>query len=184
MSDEYLIRCGSPTLAGLKTGNMFAYPYKSREEVKSDLRRLNKILVPWGLRILPLRYSDRTVLLYLYRVSSLEKDLSQKEAARILREVGYENAGSDRCIVELIGKLRGTNGFPHEIGLFLSYPPEDVRGFIDNHAENCKYIGFWKVYGDVDKAKKTFASYEKCTNRYNRMWRHGASLKSLIVECS
>ena len=61
MSDELLIKCGSPTLAGLKTGNMFSYPYVSREEVKSDLRRLNKILVPKGLRVLPLRYSDKTV---------------------------------------------------------------------------------------------------------------------------
>lgn len=89
MSDEVLIRCGSPTLAGLKTGNMFSYPYESREEVKRDLRRLNKILVPRGLRVLPLRYSDRTVLLYLYRIAALKRDLSQSEAVKILREVGY-----------------------------------------------------------------------------------------------
>ena len=24
--------------------------------------------------------------------------------------------------------------FPHEVGLFLSYPPEDVKGFIDHRA--------------------------------------------------
>ena len=45
MSDELLIMCGSPTLAGIKTGNMFSYPYESREEVRRDLRRLNKILL-------------------------------------------------------------------------------------------------------------------------------------------
>ena len=47
--------------------------------------------------------------------------------------------------------------------------------------ENCKYLGFWKVYGDVEKAKKTFAGYESCTKSYNRMWRKGVSLRSLIV---
>ena len=181
MSDEVLIKCGSPTLAGLKTGNMFSYPYKSREEVKSDLRRLNKILVPKGLRVVPLRYSDKTVLLYLYRIDALRRDLSRDEAVRILREVGYESADSDRCVVNVIKKLRSAKEFPHEVGLFLSYPPEDVKGFIDNHAENCKYIGCWKVYGDVEKAKKTFAGYDRCTKTYNRMWRKGASLKSLIV---
>ncbi len=51
MSDELLIKCGSPTLAGLKTGTMFSYTYESREEVRRDLRRLNKILVPRGLRV-------------------------------------------------------------------------------------------------------------------------------------
>ena len=92
MSDELLIKCGSPTLAGLKTGNMFSYTYESREEVRRDLRRLNKILVPRGLRVIPLRYSDKTVLIYLYRIEALKADLSQKEAVRILREVGYESA--------------------------------------------------------------------------------------------
>ena len=182
MSDEVLIRCGAPTLAGLKTGNLFSYFYESREEVTRDLRRLNKILVPRGLRVLPLQFSDKRVLLYLYRVSALQKDLSKDEASRILREVGYESRDSDRCIVELVKKFRREKEFPHEIGLFLSYPPTDVRGFIDNHAANFKYVGFWKVYGDVEKAKKTFASYEKCTRAYNRMWRRGATLKSLIVD--
>ncbi len=181
MSDEILIKCGSPTLAGLKTGNMFSYEYESREEVKRDLRRLNKILVPRGLRVLPLRYNEKTVLLYLYRIDALRKDLSGREASQILQEVGYESADSDRCVVELITKLRSAKEFPHEVGLFLSYPPEDVRGFIDNHAGNCKYLGFWKVYGDVEKAKKTFTRYEKCTKAYSRMWRKGVSLRSLIV---
>ena len=181
MSDELLIKCGSPTLAGLKTGNMFSYSYESREEVSRDLRRLNKILVPRGLRVIPLRYSDKTVLIYLYRIEALKEDLSQQEAAQILREIGYESADSDRCVVKLIKKLRGTKEFPHEIGLFLSYPPEDVRGFIENHAENCKYLGCWKVYGDVEKAKQTFARYDSCTKAYNRMWRKGVSLRSLIV---
>lgn len=106
MSDELLIKCGAPTLAGLKTGNLFSYNYESREEVTSDLRRLNRILVPKGLRLLPLQYRGKRVLLYLYRILALQKDLSQDEASRILREVGYENRDSDRCIVELVGKLR------------------------------------------------------------------------------
>ena len=106
-----MIKCGSPTLAGLKTGNMFSYTYESREEVQRDLRRLNKILVPRGLRVIPLRYSDKTVLIYLYRIEALKADLSQKEAVRILREVGYESADSDQCVVKLIRKLRGAKEF-------------------------------------------------------------------------
>ena len=73
MSDELLIKCGSPTLAGLKTGNMFSYAYESREEVNRDLRRLNRILVPRGLRVLPLRYNEKTVLLYLYRTYTTDE---------------------------------------------------------------------------------------------------------------
>ena len=174
MSDELLIKCGSPTLAGLKTGNMFSYAYESREEVKRDLRRLNKILVPRGLRVLPLRYNEKTVLLYLYRIDALRKDLSGHEAAKILHEVGYESADSDRCVVELITKLRSAKEFPHEVGLFLSYPPEDVRGFIDNHAENCKYLGFWKVYGDVEQATQ---------RQWPTQWQTAFSPKAQKLSC-
>ena len=30
---------------------------------------------------------------------------------------------------------------PHEVGLFLSYPPEDVKGFIDHRANDFKCAG-------------------------------------------
>ena len=88
---------------------------------------------------------------------------------------------SGQCIIQLMKRLKDSEDFPHEIGLFLGYPPEDVRGFIDNHARNCKYLGFWKVYGDVEKAKKIFAKYERCTEVYRRKWSMGASLPSLII---
>ena len=52
--------------------------------------------------------------------------------------------------------------FPHEIGIFLGYPLEDVDGFITHQGENCKLCGCWKVYGNVEQARRTFASYEKC----------------------
>ena len=44
--------------------------------------------------------------------------------------------------------------FPHEVGLFLGYPPEDVEGFIENKACSCKLTGYRKVYSDEEKAKK------------------------------
>ena len=52
--------------------------------------------------------------------------------------------------------------FPHEIGIFLGYPLEDVDGFITHQGENCKLCGCWKVYGNVEQASRTFANYEKC----------------------
>ena len=33
--------------------------------------------------------------------------------------------------------------FPHEVWLFLSYPPEDVKGFIDHRASGFKCAGLW-----------------------------------------
>lgn len=181
MSEEILIRLCSPTLAGLKTGSLVSCSFNSRKEILCDIRALNRELVPKGLCILPLRYADARVLIYLFRPSQLKQDLSDSEAARLLTEVGYQNTKSEQCILELMHRLSESKEFPHEIGLFLSYPPEDVRGFIENHAGNFKCVGFWKVYGDEDKAKSRFAQYRKCTNIYCRQWACGKTIAQLAV---
>ena len=157
MSDELLVSQCAPTLAGLKTANMFSAEYESREKMTAELRRLNAVLVPRGLR---------RVLLYLYRPDALRRDLENSDARDILRDCGYEACcRAESCLSCLIGKMRSSADFPHEVGLFLGYPPEDVRGFMENRAAGFKLIGCWKVYGDVDAAREKFKSFESCTLR-------------------
>ena len=182
MSDELVVSQCAPTLAGLKTANMFSAEYESREEVTAELRRLNAVLVPRGLRIVPMRFMQSRVLLYLYRPEALRRDLADSAAQDILRECGYGKCSrAESCLSCLIGRLRNNADFPHEVGLFLGYPPEDVQGFIDHHARDFKLSGLWKVYGDEAYARAAFAKYKKCTDIYCRSWRAGSSLERLAV---
>ena len=71
--------------------------------------------------------------------------------------------------------------FPHEVGLFLGYPPEDVKGFIDHRANDFKCAGLWKVYGDEEKARSLFEKYRKCTEIYCTLWQSGLKLEQLAV---
>lgn len=71
--------------------------------------------------------------------------------------------------------------FPHEIGVFLGYPIEDVIGFINNKGCNFKCCGYWKVYGDKEKAIKEFARYDKCRMIYTKLWNQGRSILKLTV---
>lgn len=181
MSEYLLINHCSPTLAGVKTGNLFTCSYSDKEELFVQIRQLNKILVPKGLRLLPMRFHKGKVLVYLYRPCQLKGDLDNKMAARLLKQCGYSLKSSDSCVVQLIEKLQNNEEFPHEIGLFLGYPPEDVNGFMNNSRYGCKHTGVWKVYGDVDKAKRTFAIYDKCTELYSMRWAMGHKLEQLAV---
>lgn len=181
MSEETLVRLCAPTLAGLKTANLFAAEYQSPEQIRQEVRRLNRVLVPRGLKAMPLRYGKTRALIYVYRPTRLYRDLKNPEARRLLAERGYDTCRPGSYIRRLCLRLRENGDFPHEIGLFLGYPPEDVRGFIENGAADCKCVGCWKVYGDQESAEKTFRQYKKCTEVYCKKWRNGASFQQLIV---
>ena len=183
MSEELMIREASPTLAGIKTGSLFTCPYESKEQVMDEIREMNRCLVKKGLCLLPFRFSEKRVLLYLFRPLRLEQDLTDEDAKQILKEAGYHQHGFRRCLTELVRRVNqaGCSDFPHEIGLFLSYPPEDVRGFIEHHAEGSKLTGCWKVYGDVNAAQKRFEAYEKCTASYRRALADGKTVLQLAV---
>ena len=117
----------------------------------------------------------------VYRPSKLSQDLQQADACSLLEERGYTFGVPERCIIHIMQRLADGREFPHEIGLFLGYPPKDVCGFIENRAGGYKYVGEWKVYGDADKAKEIFARYRKCTEVYCAQFAQGKSIERLTV---
>lgn len=181
MSGEMLVTHCSPTLAGIKTANMFTCPYDTIEDMREGVRRWNMALSRKGLRILPLKYEKGRALIYIYRPSMLADDLKDQRTRELLRRCGYSVQTPEDCIVQLARRLAGKEQFPHEIGLFLGYPPEDVDGFISHKAGGFKYSGYWKVYGDEEKAKRTFARYRQCTRIYSEQYARGQSIERLTV---
>ena len=179
MSDKEIVLHCAPTLAGLKTGSLFSYFIEDRENISQEIRKLNRVFVPKGLCLLPLYCCENRVLMYLYRPEYLKKDLIQKEAAEILEKYGYKGKSCGQCLQTLKKRISEEGGFPHEIGLFLSYPPEDVNGFIERKV--CKFVGYWKVYGNEVKARDTFEKYRKCTEQYCRALDRGQRLDKLAV---
>ena len=111
MSEDLLIRHCSPTLAGIKTGNLFSCACPSREDLTKDLCRMNKKLVPKGIRILPLRVCNGRALIYVYRPHALQRDLTDHLARALLLEYGYST-----------GKPKRLRGAPD--------PPASERGGI------------------------------------------------------
>lgn len=77
MSEKHIVQHCAPTLAGIKTGNLFSCACASKESLISSLRKLNRKLVPKGIRVLPLRFSKKRALIYVYRPEELERDLHQ-----------------------------------------------------------------------------------------------------------
>ena len=178
MSEEEIIRFCAPTLAGLKAGSLFASMFSGKEELYRQVRNLNRRLVNRGVRVLPLRFKENRALLYFYRPGLLRQSLGSSQACALLAQRGYPCENPEHCVAKLVDRLKESPEFPHEIGLFLGYPPEDVKGFIENRALHSKCTGCWKVYGDQEEAERIFARYKNCTDCYlrngsgERRWRN------------
>ena len=181
MSEDLLVRHCSPTLAGINPGNMFPCTYGSNKELQDYIRRLNRVLTPKGIRVVVFRCKEGHALIYVFRPKAIREILADPRAAALLRDLGYGELRMEPCLCQLLGRFQEYGEFPHEVGLFLGYPPEDVRGFIENSAHNQKCVGCWKVYGDEAAAQKTFAKYKKCTRAYCNQWARGTSMERLAV---
>ena len=168
----------APTLSGLKPASLFHWAGNPRE-LASWSRKLSRFGI--GVRSLK-RCPDGGCLLYLYRVRAMERVLSDAGNAAFLRSFGYApEHGVDALLGRLRERIGGNGAFPHEIGVFLGYPLEDVRGFIDNGGANYTCCGCWKAYGDPEAARRKFAAYRRCTERYRENLRLGIALEALIT---
>ncbi len=184
MSDELLIAQCSPTMAGLKTGSLFTCPFDSQTALVQNVQKFNLRFRSRGIRLLVLKFMPARALLYMYRPSKLRTDLQDATAAALLSGRAYPVQVPEQCLAELIRRLHQEERFPHEIGLFLGYPPQDVQGFMEQGARKAKYAGHWKVYGDEAAAKRKFAQYDRCTQAYSASYRKHHSFDRLIVSCS
>ncbi len=180
MIKKELVEHCAPTLAGIKTGNIFSVR-TNLPSINDELRMLNRILLKKGIHLVTINMGNRT-LIYLYRPERLQIDLTDPAAEKILKEKGYPCGDYKYCLAELIRHLKTDSCFPHEIGLFLGYPPSDVKKFMENPCEGVKCVGCWKAYSNEYEAKKTFERYKKCTAFYNKESESGRPLEALIVD--
>lgn len=180
MLEEALVTYCSPTLANLKTANLFCYRYCDEAEFNCSLNHLRGMLEIKGIQIEVLVNEDCRALVYVFRPERLQQDFQNETLRSCLDRMGYD-VNFSRAIQQLAVRIRSNSEFPHEIGLFLGFPPGDVIGFIENGGRNAKCNGCWKVYDDVHSAQITFEKYKRCTNVYRRCFQNGITFFKLCV---
>lgn len=154
----------APSLLGIKCASLVSIQM-DRFDVKEQAKRFNKMASGRGLKIKLMCHCKERTLVLQYNEKLLSASLSDPERREILMSFGYSKVSVLENDLDRLAKRISsakTNEFPHEIGIFLGYPTEDVIGFIKNKGNNFKMCGCWKVYGDVEKAERSFENYDKC----------------------
>lgn len=183
LMDYRLVRQCAPTLAARKVGSLFCVEKElySREPMCALLARWNRDLNPSGIFVRVVAERCGRSFVFVYRRSLLNSLFKAEEIRHFLKPYGYQNFEEEALIANLTHRIAKCHCFPHEIGLFLGYPLEDVKGFIANAGKNCKSTGYWKVYGNVEESEKLFRCFRKCFTVMSSLFEKGYSLPMLAV---
>lgn len=148
----------APLLHGLKVSNLVKLTRNQSVALCHNIK-------PSGLSIWFLDCEKDENQVLLYRKTEMQYMLHQIRVQEVLHQFGYAEFHVIPVLVHLSEEMRrykaGEREFPHELGVLLGYPIEDVLGFMENRGENYTYCGYWKVYGNIQQAKEQFAAYNK-----------------------
>ena len=111
----------------------------------------------------------------------LEHHLKNSDCADFLQAFGYgEQRTTEEYISHLKYRLLNSAEFPHEIGVFLGYPINDIYGFIHHKNKGCLLCGEWRVYENAEKAQKLFVRYRACRNAVSKRVANGYTLAEIF----
>lgn len=169
---------GAPIIKGIKIANLIMV---KTEEICS----IDKVLMGTGISYRTLKYDNKKIILYLYRKKELEKYIFSTDVRKFLKTYGHTGNTIEEMLDTLSERIllhkNGKTEFPHEIGIFLGYPLIDVKGFLENSGENFLYVGYWKVYHDVQGALRLFQRYDEEREKTVREIILGKTIREIAV---
>jgi hypothetical protein len=151
----------APTLCNIKPSSLISLTNNGRnvpalwEEYKYELSFNLK------LNFFELRRSPERVLVLFYRAEQLSLCLAKEENKEFLKKIGYADDMNLQQKLNLLQKrFAQKEKCPHEIGVFLGFPVQDVAAFIRYKGAGCLLCGYWKVYHNPEQARLVFRYYD------------------------
>lgn len=176
--DQLMIHYSAPSFCGIKPANMFSVSKEvfCRKEYENWEERFSL----HGLESFFIELSGTRILMFVYNKSWTERILSVPYVKKYLEGKGYDYSGRKDFFSMLKTRLDSSSDFPHEIGIVLGYPVEDVIAFEKCSGKNCKYCGAWKCYSDVDNARNCENRFRECSRLCSRWFDEGCSVTQIV----
>ena len=173
---QIALQC-APLISGLKVSNLLIISAEDEALVRVILRRS-------GISFFRLLRTGEKVTFLLFRKNPLEAYLKQQEVETMLAEAGYAELSLGnilRTFQKRYAHYMSAGGrFPHEMGLLLGYPAEDVKGFVENEGKNFLYSGYWKVYADVEEKRRLFQKFENAKETVIQLLSYGVGIQDIL----
>ncbi len=192
LEQKFLQHC-SPTFAKIKASSLFKLSFKSLSEkhkLEAELRSLTQLLDSQGFKLFILQTTQKYIQVLLYHHALLEQLLQKAEIKQFLASYSYHYKDSNEALEQLKMRVHRSKSFPHEIGVFLAYPLNEVQAFIQHHScpqaashNNPVCAGAWRVFCDKNASERCFMRYRRCTRCLCELHLQGHDL-SLLIACA
>lgn len=159
--EKFLIYNSSLVISGLKPSATIT--------IKKDKENLYDKWIKYGIDFLEsidikyvdLRECSNALIILIYSERQLSEYVFRKENKRFLMQLGYSNKNDIKSYLCTLKKRYKAFNCPHELGIFLGFPLNDVMDFMNCKNKKCLSCGYWLVYNNLQEAKETFSRYDK-----------------------
>lgn len=176
MELQIVLQC-APVIAGIKMSNLCIIPTK-------DLNLALCMLKQGSFHYFLLRKDTRNSTILLYYPEKIQGYLQQEKVGLFMKQLGYTDCRLEKVFMRFQIRYRcymeHPQDFPHEMGILLGYPLEDVTGFIKNKGKNYLYIGYWKVYENFSDKISLFHQYEMVKEQQVLLIADGMKLSNIM----
>lgn len=180
--NQLILQC-APVITGMKISNLLIIQ-------NQYLRQISKLLSCSKISYYVLYASKEKATVLLYDRKKLVNYIAGEKVRLFFRESGYEDFEPEAVFRRLRkryeiyrqndAETERNRLFPHELGLLLGYPLEDVQGFIQNGGKNSLYTGYWKVYYNVPLKKALFLQYERAKETLIELVSNGVGIAEIL----
>lgn len=178
--DQAFIHLGAPTLCGIKPGNLFSINKEMLYHKGKLFSKFQSDFSKEGIKVALLNGSNNKILFFVYNENLIKKLILEEDTRNYLQSKGYKSFDkTEKILSEILKKICEKQDFPHEIGIFLGYPLNDVIQYEKNKGSNCKYTGCWKSYSNVEYAIKAKELFRNCSTKCLQWYNQGSSISEL-----
>lgn len=161
--EKYLLFTLSPVIGGLKPSSTITLSYDKKEySIWSNYKK--EFLEILKLKEIVLRKGTKAEIILIYNEENLLNCINKKDNRAFLNKLGYDLTLTLEENLDILVYRYEKYHCPHELGVFLGIPIEDVIDFMGCSDKKCLMCGYWKVFNNYNNAKDIFNKYDISKN--------------------
>ncbi len=159
--EEWVFLNAAGVLLSDKTGELLTLTYDEFDlELSAVESSLNSLAVQWDFSFSLLNEGENSLKLIIYRTDRLQAVLDEAPYCVMGAKLNYSYPLRAGTFIDEVRDRWGLHGHvPHEIGIALGYPLDDVFGYMGLLPLPCKGACGWQVYGCMKESQRRSCAF-------------------------